>query len=214
MTFGPGIIMPDSLLGIDVSHHNGTVNWSAVASAGVSFAYAKASEGANVQDPMFVQNYAAMRANRLYRGAYHFFHPGTDASVQARHFLALVPELASGDLPPALDVEVGDGQQPSAIAAGIRAWLQEVEDAIGRPPVLYTSASFWNVNLAGAIGFDRYPLWIAHYTTEPQPHLPSGFTRHTMWQYTDSGQVAGIVGVVDLDRFHGTLEELKTLAKP
>jgi lysozyme len=201
-----------SIAGIDVSHHNGTVDWAAVARAGIAFAYAKASEGVNMEDGQFSANYAGMKGNRLLRGAYHFFHPGSDASAQAANFLKVVPRLEPGDLPPALDVEVSDGQVASAIAARVRTWLQTVEAALGRTPMIYTSASFWNGNLAGSTGFERHPLWVAHYTMHPQPHLPAGFDRYAVWQYSESGTVTGVTGTVDLDRFDGTMDDLRALA--
>eukprot|EP01030_Chromulinospumella_sphaerica_P019884 gene19884-19787_t len=77
--------------GIDVSHHQGTIDWTAVAADDVAFAYLKASEGGDHRDRTFAANWQAARAAGLKVGAYHFFtfcRPGAD---QARNFLAAVP---------------------------------------------------------------------------------------------------------------------------
>jgi len=58
-----------------------------------------------------------------------------------------------------------------------------------------------------------YPLWIAQYTTAAQPVIPPVWNAWTFWQYTDKGGVDGINGDVDHNRFNGTLDNLKALAK-
>lgn len=197
--------------GIDVSHHNGIIDWSAVVSTGIGFAYAKATEGTSVQDSQFQVNYAAIRANGILRGAYHFFHPGADPIEQADNFLAMA-KLLPGDLPPVLDIEVNDGQTAEIIVDRLADWLDKIEQALGRTPMIYTSAGFWIGNLAGSKAFTRYPLWVAHYTTRPTPALPPGFSNYVVWQYSELGQIAGVVGTVDLDRFNGTADDLTNFA--
>jgi len=73
--------------GIDVSHYQEVIDWPTVAAGGEAFGFAKASEGGSVADLYFADNWSAMRGGGLLRGAYHFFHPATDASVQADYFL-------------------------------------------------------------------------------------------------------------------------------
>jgi lysozyme len=55
-------------------------------------------------------------------------------------------------------------------------------------------------------------LWVAHYTEKPTPNIPSGFTDYTLWQYSESGAIAGINGNVDMNKFNGTLADLQSLA--
>jgi lysozyme len=95
----------DHVNGIDVFHNNGTIDWENVAAAGVSFAFAKATEGETFRDPKFNANYTEMKNNGIIRGAYHFFRPNKDGRKQAENFLKLVQALGPGDLPPSLDVE-------------------------------------------------------------------------------------------------------------
>jgi lysozyme len=140
------------------------------------------------------------------------FFPQLDPEAQASNFLSVVARLAPGDLPPALDVEVSGEQSPSAIEAVVQQWLDVVQRNLGRTPVIYTSASFWNTALGGTDAFANNPLWVAHYTSNPSPNIPSGFSDHVFWQYSKSGSVPGIAGDVDMDWFKGSLADLNQLA--
>ena len=203
----------DQVRGIDVSHFQGVIDWAQVAATGIKFAITKATEGATVKDNQFNANYAGIQANGMIRGAYHFFHPSQNAQAQAANFLSQVKALAPGDLPPALDVEVNDNQGASVIINGVRQWLQAVEAALGRQPMIYTSASFWNANLGGTGEFSDCPLWVAHYTFNPQPNIPNGFASYAIWQFSELGTIDGVSGNnVDLDRFNGSEDDLRTLA--
>jgi lysozyme len=202
----------DHVKGIDVSHNNATVDWKSVAASAISFAFAKATEGTTFQDPQFNANYTAMKNNGITRGAYHFFHPNTDALAQAENFLKLVHALGPGDLPPALDIEVNDNKTASAIITSVQQWMDAVRTALDCTPIIYTSASFWNANLGGTSQFAAHRLWVAHFTSNPQPNIPTGFPSYKIWQFTEHGAVTGIGGKVDLNRFNGTPDELKTMA--
>lgn len=197
------------LPGIDVSHWQGTVDWQRVAGDGVAFAFIKATEGGDYVDPQFVANWDGAARAGVLRGAYHFFRPQTDAAAQAQQFLRTVG-VRAGDLPPVLDVEVTDGRSAAQIAAGVRTWLEIVESATGRRPILYTRASFWTAQMGA--GFGAYPLWVAHYGAV-EPAVPSGWDRWTFWQHSDAGRVAGISGDVDLNWFAGDAADLQAFAR-
>ena len=186
--------------GIDVSDHQGTVNWTAVSKSGVEFAITKATEGGTFVADSFQRNWSGIRSVGLVRGAYHFYRARTDALAQANLFLNMV-KLQPGDLPPVLDIESDDGVDPERIRAGIRSWLVRVEAATGRRPILYTYPGFWE-RLGNWQEFREYPLWIAHYTTAARPWVPGGWRTWTMWQFTDSGTVDGVTGPVDVNSFN------------
>jgi lysozyme len=202
----------DSVRGIDVSHHNGDINWPGIASAGIKFCYVKATEGSGVKDIRFHEYYDASKAARLLSGAYHFFRPGVDAEAQAETFLHVVPELTAGDLPPALDVEIDDGQTAHGILDGVQQWLEAVENVLGHRPIIYTSRGFWNAITAASARFSDYMLWVAHYTTASSPRLPAGFSDYVIWQFTEQGRISGVDGNFDLDRFNGSEDDLNALA--
>lgn len=186
--------------GIDVSDYQGTVNWSAVASSGIEFAITKATEGGTFVADSFSRNWSGIQQVGLVRGAYHFFRPRTDALAQADLFLDIV-KLQPGDLPAVLDIETDDGVDPTRIQASMRSWLYRVEQATGRRPIIYTYPGFWE-RLGNWKEFADYPLWIAHYTSEPRPWVPGGWRTWTMWQFTDRGSVNGVVGGVDVNSFN------------
>ncbi|MGB8510632.1 MAG: GH25 family lysozyme [Pyrinomonadaceae bacterium] len=201
--------------GIDVSHFQGVINWQRVSASNVAFAFTKATDGVGAQDTFFTANYASIKSNGILRGAYHFFRPQLDAKAQADSFLHVVKQLEPGDLPPAIDVEVDGGKSASLIVKGVTTWIAEVEQALGRTPIIYTNASFWNSQVGGSSAFSEHPLWVAHYTSKPKPNIPQGFANYTIWQFTSLGvsAVNGISGAgLDLDRFNGTLDDLRKLA--
>jgi lysozyme len=191
------------IAGIDVSHYNGSVDCGQMAAGGVVFAYIKASEGKFTKDPLYANNYAGLGQNQIVRGAYHFFYPQLNAQAQASNFPSVVTQLTAGDLPPVLDVELSGEQSPSNIAAAMQQWLDNVQQSLGRTPIIYTSASFWNTALGGTAAFAGYPLWVAEYTSNPSPNIPAGFSNYAFWQYSQSGSVPGIAGNVDMTGFRG-----------
>jgi lysozyme len=203
--------------GIDVSHYQKVVDWPTVAAAGEAFAFAKASEGNAVSDIYFADNWAAIKNAGMMRGAYHFFHPSKDAVSQAHLFLAQLAkangsaQLAAGDLPVALDLEVTDGVAPKNILGGVTAWLTAVEQATGRRPLLYTYVDFWKSSLGNPKDLSDYPLWISH-LNHTSPTIPGGWTTWAFWQFSKQTVHGVSAGVVDVDAFNGTVADLRTMA--
>jgi lysozyme len=195
------------LRGIDLSRYQGDVDWKEVQVNGVRFVYIKASEGTREVDPRFEENITGSKEVGIPLGAYHFFEPKEDPLSQARHFLQTY-KLRPGDLPPVLDVEVTQGVSTKRLVAGVRAWLEEVEQRTGCRPMLYTDFWFGQEYLEGAFG--KYPLWVAAY--EPVPRIPEGWSHWTFWQFSSRGRLAGVDGRVDQSYFPGNEEDLKKFA--
>jgi lysozyme len=214
-----------SEIGIDVSNHNGdSIDWQGVKNSDVSFAFAKATEGVTYVDPCFSENWQQMKAAGLVRGAYHFFRPLRDANEQAQNFLKVVGKLDAGDFAPVLDLE----HYPEEVEKQwqqinlnerierVQQWLDIVERATGRKTLIYTSHGFWQTYMGDTQVFAKYPLWIANYTTKPQPLVPAnnwGGNGWMFWQYTETGSVAGVKGDVDRNRFQGSFEKLLAFVK-
>lgn len=203
------------LLGIDVAHYEGVVDWPAVAASGVSFVYIKATEGTDLTDPCFHHNWQAAGAAGLRRGAYHFFHPGFDPLAQARHFVAVVGTLAPGDLPPAFDLEYAKDLDAVSIPTAIehaRTWLDHVAGAMHRRPLIYSSARVFHEYLRDSEAFDSYAFWLADYRTADrargQPSLTPGERTWTLWQIEDDAQVPGVAIGTDASWFQGSAAEL------
>ncbi|MES1242741.1 MAG: GH25 family lysozyme [Acidobacteriota bacterium] len=196
--------------GIDVSHYQGTVNWTEVAASGVVFAFAKATDGITYVDPQFSVNWPAMLSVGLLRGAYHFYEPADDPTSQAQHYLSNVT-LEAGDLPPVLDVEITGGVSSTQLWSGVATWLQTVQTATGRQPLLYISPGFWSDNSPDPT-LTGYPLWLADYASTPK--LPEGWSTWQFWQHSQTGTVPGVSTSVDLDLFNGTLVQLQQWLEP
>ncbi len=195
--------------GIDVSHYQGTVDWQAVAVSGVRFAYIKATDGIRHVDHQFHTNWQGVAATDIHRGAYHFFLPQDDPVAQAKHFVATIGDLGDTDLPPVLDIEIANNIKDATIEHNVLVWLETVEKATGRRPIVYTDNAFADDALNDK-RFTRYPLWIADYASKI--HKVPGPWQHSqwkIWQYSSQGKVAGIESSVDLDKFNGSLSALQ-----
>lgn len=189
--------------GIDVSHHQGQIDWEIVKEENLDFVFVKATEGLDFVDPRFEQNWKALSAMGMKRGAYHFFRPNLDPKLQAAHFLNILGGQV-GELPVTLDVEVTGGKKSSEIVAAARVWMEIVEKELGKKPILYTGPNFYNKHLKH--GFSEYPLWLGFYS-EKEPILEDG-RQWTFWQYTSKGRMRGITGPIDINVFQGTHADL------
>jgi GH25 family lysozyme M1 (1,4-beta-N-acetylmuramidase) len=191
--------------GIDVSHWQGTIDWTKVKLAGKSFSFAKATEGVGFKDDKYATNKAGAMGQGIKFGAYHFARPGNNPVTEADWFVNNMG-LQRGMLIPALDIEVTDGLGPTALTNWTKAWLQRVTDRTGVKPMIYTSPAFWRNNLNDSRWFadNGYSiLWVAHWNTT-SPSVPGsnwGGKSWTFWQYTSDGSVPGISGRVDLNRY-------------
>jgi lysozyme len=207
-----------SVLGIDVSHYNGKVDWWAVARSNVKFAFAKASEGSSIVDPTFEENWAGMRAAGVLRGAYHFARPSGDAEAQAVRFASLVGALSWGELPPVLDLEVMDGlTNPKAVTDWTVAFVRKAEALLGCELIIYTGGLWRN-----QLGNPNVPelatrlLWTARYGSA-QPVVPQTWQAWSFWQFTDGHfgdvqNIPGVSGPCDCNRYAGELADLQALS--
>jgi len=192
-------------MGIDISHHNGAVNFAAVKAAGHSFVWIKATEGNGYVDPMFQHNWNAASNAGLIRGAYHFMKSGAGGPSQADHFYQTVHNaggLKATDMGLCLDYEDRPGiaaMGSSAAVAEAQAFLQRLQAISHRHPVIYLDSSMGTNEVHGAFG--QYHLWLANYNAELS--LPPQWSDWAFWQYDDHGTVNGIPGAnsVDLDHF-------------
>lgn len=185
--------------GVDVSSHQGDIDWEQVAADDVEFAYIKATEGGDFVDDRFERNWEGAAAAGLDRGAYHFFtlcRPGAD---QAANFLDVVP-LDPDALPPVVDLELAGNcsERPdrAMVEQELRAFLEAVESGTGQTVVLYVGDDF-----QGEYGLrdelDR-PIWHRRVLIRPD------VDRWWIWQVQGHASVDGIAGDADLDVMRGT----------
>ncbi|MGW4027952.1 lysozyme [Streptomyces sp. NPDC004838] len=212
----PGYARATGTEGVDVSSHQGDVNWPALWNSGVRWSYNKATEGTYYKNPYFSQQYGGSYDVGMIRGSYHFATPDTaSGAAQADYFVdnggGWSPDGRT--LPGALDMEWNPygaacyGKTPSGMVTWIRNFLDRYKARTGRDAVIYTATSWWTQCTGGYSGFGaQNPLWIARYNTTPGP-LPAGWDAHTMWQYTSTGPIVG-----DHDKYNGGLDRVAALA--
>ncbi|NGO81525.1 lysozyme [Streptomyces sp. YC504] len=202
--------------GVDVSSHQGNVNWASLWSSGVKWAYTKATEGTYYKNPYFAQQYNGSYNVGMIRGAYHFATPDTTTgTAQADYFVNNGGGWSRDGktLPGVLDIEWNPygaacyGKSQSAMVTWIRDFLNRYKARTGRDAVIYTATSWWTQCTGNYGGFGATnPLWIARYNTTPGT-LPAGWGFYTMWQYTSSGPIVG-----DHNKFNGALDRVVALA--
>ena len=188
---------------VDVSGHNASPDWAAIAAAGFTVAIVKSSEGVNSPDSKMAMHCAGARAAGLLIGTYHYLrvrhNAPQDARTQAQQALDLWRSQKC-DLIPIVDVE-GQGNAgctPSEWAQAVLGWVDECRLQTGRQPCIYTSPGEWSgAGLTGLSAVADCPLWIAQYASSAHP--PPPWTSYVMWQYTGSGTIAG-AGPYDLSR--------------
>ena len=207
---------PSSTLpGIDVSRYQPKIDWGALAASGIQFCFIKASEGAHDVDASFQRHWEGAATAGLVRSAYHFFRPQIPVSTQADLFVRTLGQLHPGDLRPALDLEGTAGWvdiAPANRAPLALKMLEAIEARLHVTPIVYMSPWFATEMLRSTPALSRFPIWVAQYTLEQTPTVPKPWSAWTFWQHSQGGRVPGISsGAVDLDRFQGSIEDLKSL---
>lgn len=196
--------------GIDVSRYQEKINWDEVKemeSGGIKigFAIIKATEGITRTDPQFKRNWRETGEKQIFRGAYHFYIPGRDPLLQATNFIRRV-NLDNGDLPPVLDIERTGNLSVAQMRNDVKIWLDAVEKHYGVVPFIYTNISFYEKYFDK--GFEKYPLWIAHYLEPYKPRIEKNWI---IWQHSETGRVNGIRSPVDFNVFYGDSADFNKL---
>lgn len=192
--------------GIDVSHHNGPIEWRDVAETGIAFAFIKATEGSDFRDPLFQQNFNSARSHGINVGAYHFFSTLSLGEEQAQNFIDTVPRR-HGMLPPVIDVEFQRSRSAMTdekFHHEFAILFSELQSHYGVTPIVYTTREFHEDYLAEtriARLWARALVWKVYPLAEDW----------TFWQYSNRGRIEGIPTPVDLNVFRGSTTEFSTL---
>ena len=212
--YGGGVEYPEGyeIHGIDISHHQGEINWETLKRKGqiddspIQFIFVKATEGASKIDEQFRDNFHNAREYGFTRGVYHFYSTMSAARAQADFFISQV-HLEPGDLPPVLDVEKKSKKQTDEeFQNSVLEWLEIVEKHYKVKPILYTYHKF-KMRYLNDPRFDQYPYWIAHYHVEKVGYEGAW----KFWQHTDKGKISGIEGNVDLNIYNGSYYDLRQM---
>ena len=178
--------------GIDVSHHNGVINWKKVAKdSSIKFVYIKATEGTSLRDSRYRTNLEGARKAGLLVGSYHLYSGRTTAYQQMDNIRKTVKKKEQ-DLAPVLDIE---GHHSGRLnMERVDKLLELMEREYGVKPVIYTSERLYKQHLSGK-KYRKYHIFIANYKGTPT-------VRHSLWQFTETGHISGIKGNVDISRFN------------
>ena len=196
------------VIGVDVSNHQGDVDWQALAASNVAFAYIKATEGGDFRDKRFQLNWDGARKAGLVRGAYHFFTQCRSGAEQAKNFIATVPR-EPGVLPPVIDAEHMGPCRTGRIAdvvEEVTAFLNMLESHYGRRPLVYTTSEFDAAYLHGQLIGERF--WVRSLFLPPKFRA----SQWLIWQFHNGGRRAGVNGPVDLNAFRGSRGDFETFA--
>jgi lysozyme len=218
------------IAGVDVSHWDGKIDWLKLGAhrGRIRFAYLKASEGGDLKDPQFDQNWPGAQKAGLTRGAYHVLNFCKGAEEQFRFITKVVPKDPDA-LPIAVDMEWDNGPKNSfqaqctdvnKIRSTLHTLLVDLERYYGSIPMIHTSASG-----VGAIlnsGFDRYPLWLEYFQKSKEfdktlsreidgPRLP-GENPWTIWQVSSTGHAPGASQPITIDVFFGDQKQFASFA--
>jgi GH25 family lysozyme M1 (1,4-beta-N-acetylmuramidase) len=158
--------------------------------------------GEDGKDKRYRRNWTKAKEKGYLRGAYHYYRPHENSTLQFNNFAQSV-KLEKGDFPPVLDIEIESRHGTENLRRGVLNWLKLAEEKYKVKPILYTGRSFYYSYLKGHV--EDYPLWIASYSGK---HKLRGIN-WTMHQFTEEVKVKGIPEMVDGNDFNGTLEELK-----
>ena len=197
------------VIGVDISNHQGDIDWEQLARGNVAFVYMKATEGGDFRDRRFKANWEGAKKAGLPRGAYHFFTQCRKGAEQAKNFIETVPS-EDGALPPVVDLEhMGDcrsGPQLPNVLENVTTLLDLLQAHYGRRPVIYTSDEFDAAYLRGQLANDVF--WVRSLHAWPRFRKD----QWVIWQYHDSGTRPGVTGPVDLNAFRGSRSDFLTFA--
>ncbi len=185
--------------GIDVSNWQGSIDYNTVKESGIDIVYIKASQGIDVVDSYFRINYNNAKANGLKVGFYHYLTARTEQqAIEQADFFASVISNTVPDCKLAMDFESFGNLTNEEINQIAQTFLERLETTTGKEVIIYSDTSNAR-NIFRAELASRYPLWVAEYGVENP-----GETNWEFWegfQFTDMGEVPGIQGFVDKDRF-------------
>lgn len=184
--------------GIDVSHHQDTINWEVLTKKeNIAFAYIKATEGTNYQDPLYNFNNSQANKYGLKTGAYHYYRFCKPGYEQAINFINKVnPNEMS--LPPAIDLEFMENCDSIPDIKNLEEELKEyiaiISDHYDKQPLIYlTMESFNQIYIKTDLDLD---IWIRNVITSAR--LPKDY-QWLFWQYSPRGNLEGIRSFVDLN---------------
>lgn len=195
--FGTLLPKQGQILGVDISHHQGEIDWDQVfdmkiGNDSIQFVFFKLTEGTDFKDKYATINRKKLNELGVPFGTYHFYRPNQSAIIQANFF---VENYKKTKLKPVLDIELQGHLKSLALIDSISIFLQIIERKLNIRPIIYTYESFYTDFFQKSSLSEEW-FWIANYTGKSDIfELPNTIA----WQFTDKGTVDGIQEKVDLN---------------
>jgi lysozyme len=193
-----------SVEGIDISHHQGKIDWEKVEEK-YQFVFVKATEGDTFIDKRFYENANEIKNKQKILGAYHFFHFNYGGLEQAYNFINTVGTII--DLPPVVDFEFTGNPKKfdkQKIYRELKICIDVLEEYYGHEVIIYVTRDAYKHFIEN--NFDN-PIW---YRSIILP-INDSIKNVLFWQYHNSAIIDGINTEVDLNVFKGDITELKKL---
>ena len=184
--------------GIDVSNHNGSINWLSVKSSGVECVYIKATEGTTYIDPYLSNHYNGAKSAGLLTGFYHFLVGSSSPETQAENFYNNIKDKEN-NLWPCLDLEHSKNEPDDFMDYALR-FIEKFKVLSGMNICIYACPSFIEEKLDKRL--TQYPLWCAHYGVDRPGFNKVWGSSYAGHQYTEEGSVPGVTGNVDMNNFN------------
>lgn len=191
--------------GLDLSHHNGDINFDKINF--IDFVFLKATEGSTWNDKAFTKNYSAFKKKKIEVGAYHFFRFDVDGKIQARNFLSHL-KGKEFNLPLIVDVEQNSNPftSRSQVITRLKDFVNEIKNRTGSKPIIYTNGIGYSLFIFGE--FDDHPLWLS----ATNSILPS-IINCKFWQFNITGVLPELSHEADLNVFKGSRKEWEEYLK-
>jgi len=182
----------DTVFGIDVSHHNGFIDWESLKlnHPEIEFAYIRCVVGQGRVDNKYVKNVQGAKKVGIKTGAYVYYYANRNSRAQFNNFKNQVL-MSQHELVPVLDIEKPSKYGPDNLRKGLANWLELVENEYGVRPTLYTNLGYFEQYLFGY--FNDYLKWIAAYSRCPSS------VDWDIHQFSEKGIFQGIDGFVDMN---------------
>ena len=200
--------------GVDLSYHNGPINWAKLRNEGITFAYIKSTEGESHIDRNYNKNYRDAKQADIKTGTYHFYTFGLDGKRQAQHFIRN-STVGSADLIPAIDVEHSfinrysdDKDYIKKVIDELIKLEHEMYDYYGVRPIIYSNKDCYKLYIKN--NFPENLIWMSDLHNEPD----TNDTNWIIWQFSHTGNIDGINGDIDLNYYRYSFRKFNELLMP
>jgi lysozyme len=193
---------------IDISHYQPDPDWTALKAAGVIGVIFKATQGTVYIDPTFAKRRHAAWAADFLTSSYHFLEHGEIAAQMAHYLATVAPDPGERVVIDFEDDSLDLADLETAVEC-LMATDKNLQITIYGGHKLKELVTKHNVLLA-----ENTSLWLCQYTSGKCSWPSATWPVWSLWQYADTGQVPGIKGNVDINRFNGEDSALRAWLAP